>query len=503
MTIALGTFLLGTSLLVVGPASTRLIAQDVPATTMTGIQTAEHAAKFVIQRPTGNTDNIVTVAGGNFAAAAFAQEGTPNQRIFVRGAQANPDNTLTITGQNFGNGAPIVNLDGSVLTVLSNSDTQIIAQLSGELAPGTHMLTVSAGWDSTELAAINLRIGPVEPDRHQGPPGPAELRISGLNEYSLGHFAEAKRLLDRAMALAITQNDILLIGLIHDGLGDIYQNQFEYAKAEKEFRKAVDSMRRQPDHPQVLAMSLTNLAAALSGEGRYREASAFLTEASKLIKNKAVKDPLLQLHILNVLGVVYSRERQLKKAEALLLKALRMNLPADNLMILEVAAVFNNLATVYAGNGNYQKAVASYTRALQLTEERLGPSHPNLTTYMENLGFAYIHMGRYEEAESQFLGSLAILEENGLTASTMAVDTLYGLGRTSMEKNQLDRAETLLARAVETGHAIRAQTSGMVETLELYGKLLRTLSRYSEAENMDTEAFRIRAELALTTRAGY
>jgi hypothetical protein len=83
----------------------------------------------------------------------------------------------------------------------------------------------------------------------------------------------------------------------------------------------------------------------------------------------------------------------------------------------------------------------------------------------------------------------------------MGLKSLYGLARISMEKNQLDRAQSLLGRAVETGRAISARTPEMAETLELYGKLLDLLSKNSEAANLHTEAARIRAELALTTRA--
>jgi hypothetical protein len=79
--------------------------------------------------------------------------------------------------------------------------------------------------------------------------------------------------------------------------------------------------------------------------------------------------------------------------------------------------------------------------------------------------------------------------------------TLYGLARTYTQTNQLQRADPLLVRAVEIGHAIRARTPEMAETLELHSTLLQRLSKSSEAEKFHTEAVRIRAELAWTTRA--
>jgi hypothetical protein len=85
----------------------------------------------------------------------------------------------------------------------------------------------------------------------------------------------------------------------------------------------------------------------------------------------------------------------------------------------------------------------------------------------------------------------------------MAVNVLYSLGRISMEENQLEHAQSLLARAVEIGHAIRARTPEMAETLELYSTVLRHLSNRPEADNLHAEAALIRAETALILRVGH
>jgi tetratricopeptide (TPR) repeat protein len=233
---------------------------------------------------------------------------------------------------------------------------------------------------------------------------------------------------------------------------------------------------------------------------RYSEAATLVSEAFKLVKDNAINDLQLQVHLLDVSAMAYFGQRQFKKAETLYFQALK-TLP-DNAIIPEVMDLSNNLGTLYATKGDYPKAVVSYGRALTIGEKLFGPSHPNITTILGNLGFAYIHMRRYQDAESQFLRSLTILEENRLMLSPMAINTLYSLGRISMETNQLDRAQSLLARAAETGHAIKARTPEMAETLELYSTVLRRLSKRSEAENLHTEAALIRAELALTTRVG-
>jgi tetratricopeptide (TPR) repeat protein len=331
-------------------------------------------------------------------------------------------------------------------------------------------------------------------------PGPNELRIAGMSVYDRGYFLQAERLLERAIALAADRRDTYILALLHDDLGCIYHDEFEFIKAEREFRQAIDILRRQPEHSHALATSLANLGTALSGERRYQEASTSLSEASKLIKDNAVDDPALRLHILDVSGALYLKQGQVKKAEALFLRALNLDSEPDKAINLQAVDVLNNLGTLYARNGNYQRAVASYTHALRLSQERFGPSHPNLTILLGNLGFAYIRMGHPDEAEPQFLRILAILEDKGLNVSNMSLYALYGLAQTYLERNQLERAEPLLAQAVNTGHMVRAKTPEMAETLELYSSVLRSLSKYSEAENLHTEAARIRAELVLTMR---
>jgi tetratricopeptide (TPR) repeat protein len=269
------------------------------------------------------------------------------------------------------------------------------------------------------------------------------VRTESLKEYRLGHFAEAIRLLQNAMALAVQANDAYHVALIHNDLADIYQDEYAFTNAEEEFNKAIHILRQQPEHPQALAVTLGNLGGMLCKRYRYAEALVVVSEASKLVKDNAIHDLQLQVHLLDVSATAYVHQRQFKKAEALFLQALR-TIP-ESTTIPEALDISNNLGTLYATKRNYPEAVASYARALAVGERYFGPLHPNITTVLGNLGFAYMHMRRYHDAEAQLLRSLTILEENRLTLSPMAVNVLYSLGRISMEENQLEHAQSLHA----------------------------------------------------------
>jgi tetratricopeptide (TPR) repeat protein len=327
------------------------------------------------------------------------------------------------------------------------------------------------------------------------------LRLEGLKEYSLNHFPEAQRLLESALTLAIQSNDTYAVALIDEALGDVFHGQFDFPKAEQAYVKAAAILRRQPEHAHALAITLVNLGGVLSGQHRSIEGIKAFSEGYKLVKDKAIQDPQLEVQILNGMGVAHFQQGQSKKAKDAFGRATNVRVPPGESMPLELTDVYNNLATVYAGDRNYSKAADFYARALQMKEQRLGASDPSLIITLDNLGEIHIRMQRYVEAESEFLRSFLILENHGLMESDLAFTTLHGLGRTRVAKGDLQWASALLAQAVQVGHAISLRNFEMVDLLDLYTGVLKSLSNATEAERVHSEAARMRAELAFTTRA--
>lgn len=79
-------------------------------------------------------------------------------------------NRVTITGRNFGNSAPAVKLAEVPIAVQSydfNSQT-LIANLPAGLAPGSYLLTVTAGSGQNQTADFDLTTGAVGPKGPQG-----------------------------------------------------------------------------------------------------------------------------------------------------------------------------------------------------------------------------------------------------------------------------------------------------------------------------------------------
>jgi hypothetical protein len=80
-------------------------------------------------------------------------------------------NQITIAGEHLipKKGSPTVDLDGTLLTLVSSSSTQIVADLPAGLGAGTFQLTVSNG----ASASFDVTIGTVGPQGPAGPTGPA------------------------------------------------------------------------------------------------------------------------------------------------------------------------------------------------------------------------------------------------------------------------------------------------------------------------------------------
>ena len=79
-------------------------------------------------------------------------------------------NRVTITGRNFGNSAPTVKLAEAPIAVQSYdfSSQTLVANLPAGIAPGSYLLTVTAGGGQNQTADFNLTIGAVGPKGPQG-----------------------------------------------------------------------------------------------------------------------------------------------------------------------------------------------------------------------------------------------------------------------------------------------------------------------------------------------
>jgi hypothetical protein len=83
-------------------------------------------------------------------------------------------NQLTIVGSNFGSIQPAVTLNDMLLTLISYSNTMVVAQLPNSFTPGSYMLVVTNGQNAQSGTSVTTvgAVGPQGPSGPQGPAGP-------------------------------------------------------------------------------------------------------------------------------------------------------------------------------------------------------------------------------------------------------------------------------------------------------------------------------------------
>lgn len=122
--------------------------------------------------------SAIGLAVAMLTSGPLSRADNPHYRPVIMSAQANfVTNTLTIAGNNFGTALPTVTLDATKLTVTSNTNTQIVANLPAGIIPGSYHLTVARAEqhhedeDKDDVAKLDVTLGAVGPQGPQGPQG--------------------------------------------------------------------------------------------------------------------------------------------------------------------------------------------------------------------------------------------------------------------------------------------------------------------------------------------
>src|SRR5215510_468587 len=279
----------------------------------------------------------------------------------------------------------------------------------------------------------------------------AEARKAGIAEYRVGNFAQAEFLLRRALEHAEQDHDVFSAALNRVALGDIYQAQGLFPKAEQIYEEGI-SVFRQTKQVHALAITLRNLAAVQTAKQKYPESIRHLEEASMLAKTIVPPDFELEIRILDAFGLTYFKQGKIEKAQECFKRAIdiasTLGLGTGNMVDANLGQTLNNLASTYEYKRQYREAANTYTRALRVTEEQFGRTHPQFVNTLNNLGYFYLNTGRYQEAEAQFRESLAIAERGGPGFNDVLIRTLHALGKIHMKRNEDAQAEAALSRAI-------------------------------------------------------
>ena len=331
-------------------------------------------------------------------------------------------------------------------------------------------------------------------------PDYAVLRSTGLVEFSAGHFEKAEILLRRALEVAQRSNDDYGVAALHHELGAVYENEERRIEAEAAYAQALSIFRRIPNKNYEIAVVLCNLGSVYSINRRDSDAVKVLRQASKLLKKNTPAEQALAAEILNSLSIVYFRQGNMSRAEALTTQAIGIRSAAGRESDLVDAQILSNLGAISQRQHKYAKAEESYKRSLEIAEHRLGLFHPYLTRILTNLGGLYTEMRRYSEVEDRYRRSLTILEQMNPAPNGGIVLTLHWLGKNYVQQGEKSTAERVLTRAVAIARRNPLLDSEMPILLDAHADILESLGKIEEAQRLRAEARQRRAAMALTVR---
>jgi len=229
---------------------------------------------------------------------------------------------------------------------------------------------------------------------------------------NMGRNEEALALLQRAVSGLDREN--AANASILTGLGQLYEVQGSFKKAEPLFRRALHIYEKNLgfEHPS-LANALTNLSSLYLHLGGLEEAEPLLQRAL-IIREKALgPDHPLLVGILSSLGWLYTNEDRFEEAEPLLKRALAINEKALEPDHPSTANTLAYLGWFYFKKERLEEAEPLLQRGLIIREKALGLDHPDTANIQFALGQLYMKLNRYEEAASLFQHVLAVRERVG------------------------------------------------------------------------------------------
>ncbi len=266
-------------------------------------------------------------------------------------------------------------------------------------------------------------------------------------------------------------------------LGDLYYRDKKYKSGEKNYRDALDILKKGTcKNEELRAKVFSDLTRLLWKTNQLKRAEERIETSSKSLIGFAKRNPEIYEPVLadayNTRAILANRRNQLDKAigyhrEALEIRErLAEKSSSYNYQpLMDLTSTYNNLGFVYKKRGEYQEAEKYYKKAIE------------------------IRMRNAKRNPSAFRPALALVYSN-----YAVVLNLNGDNKKAQEI--CEKAYTIRRELAQTNPSYRAE---LANTLHEYGIILMDAgeSKYSDAERYFKEAAEIREELAKKDKVIY
>jgi tetratricopeptide (TPR) repeat protein len=282
------------------------------------------------------------------------------------------------------------------------------------------------------------------------------LNQTGLYLWGRAEFAEAKALLERALAIdeAAFGPDHPNVASAVNNLGLVLKDLGDLAGARAHYERALAIWERQlgPEHPQV-ATGVNNLGRVLHDLGDLDGARVALERALAIDEAAFGPHHPSVARDVNNLGGVLKALGDLEGARTHYERALAIDEAAFGPDHPSVARDVNNLGLVLKDLGDLAGARAAFERVLGILEKTLPPEHPYVAATTSNLGLVLQALGDLAKARAHYERALAIDEATYGPHHPNVARDVNNLGSVLKDLGDLAGARAALERALAIDEA--------------------------------------------------
>lgn len=276
---------------------------------------------------------------------------------------------------------------------------------------------------------------------------------------NLGQFEDAEEMLEKSHELAIEhygEEHEEVVARKND-LAVVTFDQQDYPLAEQKFRQVIAAKERLGQEPPGFQTTRSNLASALTFQGKFPEAERLLVEVLEERRaEKETTDQELATSHYN-LAFLYYTSGELEEAAGNCLKALEIRRSQSKPSVARIASALNLLANIEAAEGRREKARELYEEALAIRLERLTEDHPQVATTRANL--AAVLLGEDPERAEELLARALETFDAAYPGGWQAAVARSILGELRTRQGRFDEAEGLLTAAERRIREVRGAGS--------------------------------------------
>jgi eukaryotic-like serine/threonine-protein kinase len=311
------------------------------------------------------------------------------------------------------------------------------------------------------------------------------LSVAGISYRNLGLYAAAQTLLEKSLRLQRRLHGERSLGTadVESSLALLAYKQGDTKRSESLLRAALGTYRALlPADDIRVADSLAGLSDCLMDYDRDDEAAALLRDALAIRRKRSGAAHPKVGEILNALGMLRHRARDLDGAERLYRESLAIQRRAFGPVHPAVATPLHNLGALLKTRGRLAEAEAVFREVIALEARLYGGDHPGTADSWGYLGHVLRARGDLAGAEAAYRRSLAINRAKRAADHFATFGALHNLGRLFVQEGRAAEAEPLLREALAGRRKLwGADYRKTKETAVVLAECLAALGRAGEA----------------------